>query len=288
MDTPLDHIVNGLRARDAAADGQDPPAAILWTDPGREWEGLLGVLRGRMPELLTLGSYDPEARTGPAIWLRCVVDGTIQPSGPHTANGSREPGEPRARTSISTCPDSSGASFGRARHARRRCGRWSSCSTAASRGTTRRQGLDGGGLPWIPLGHRARHRRGPCDPRRATRRGGGGGRAAGGPVAGPPPRRGRLQPDAIGRLPARLAALDGRSGCDTGPLGRRRVDGLPRAVRRQAGFRPRSGGRCGGGRPAGRGTRPVDGRVGPLRGGAGGVSRDRGTPSPEPPGRTRL
>ena len=82
MDTPLDHVVNGLRARDAAADGQDPPAAILWTDPGREWEGLLGVLRGRMPELLTLGSYDPEVRTGPAIWLRCVVDGTLEAPDP--------------------------------------------------------------------------------------------------------------------------------------------------------------------------------------------------------------
>ena len=31
-----------------------------------------------MPELLTLGPYDPEARTGPAIWLRCVVDGTLE------------------------------------------------------------------------------------------------------------------------------------------------------------------------------------------------------------------
>ena len=33
-------------------------------------------LRGELP-LLTLGPYAPEALTGPAIWLRCVVAGTL-------------------------------------------------------------------------------------------------------------------------------------------------------------------------------------------------------------------
>ena len=76
--TPLDVLVASLRGRDTALDGQTGPAAILWTDPGWEWEGLLPVLRRRMPELLALGPYDPEARTGPAIWLRCLVDGTLE------------------------------------------------------------------------------------------------------------------------------------------------------------------------------------------------------------------
>ena len=79
MDTVLDYVVDGVRARDAAADGQERPAAILWTDPEREWAGLLPVLRRRLPELIALGPYEPEARTGPAIWLRCVVDGTLEP-----------------------------------------------------------------------------------------------------------------------------------------------------------------------------------------------------------------
>ena len=35
----------------------------------------------RIPELLVLGDYSPDARTGPAIWLRCVVDGTIDVPG---------------------------------------------------------------------------------------------------------------------------------------------------------------------------------------------------------------
>jgi hypothetical protein len=30
-----------------------------------------------LPELLTLGDYEPEQRTGPAIWLRCIVDGAL-------------------------------------------------------------------------------------------------------------------------------------------------------------------------------------------------------------------
>jgi len=39
------------------------PAAVLWTDACP-----------LMPELLTLGEYIPEEKTGPAIWLRCVIE----------------------------------------------------------------------------------------------------------------------------------------------------------------------------------------------------------------------
>lgn len=53
------------------------PAAVLWTDEKREFERLLPRLRLALPQLLTLGSYDPSARTGPAIWLRCVMAGKI-------------------------------------------------------------------------------------------------------------------------------------------------------------------------------------------------------------------
>ena len=54
-----------------------PPAAILWTDADGEWMPIVCRLRALMPELLTLGDYDPEQRTGPAIWLRCIVDGEL-------------------------------------------------------------------------------------------------------------------------------------------------------------------------------------------------------------------
>src|SRR5438876_933035 len=49
------------------------PAAVLWTDTDSQWQPMVEQLRGLMPELLTLGDYDAETRTGPAIWLRCVI-----------------------------------------------------------------------------------------------------------------------------------------------------------------------------------------------------------------------
>ena len=73
-DTPLDHLARSLRARASTPSGQATPAAILWTDPKAEWRALLPAALTHIPELLALGEYRPEHRTGPAIWLRCVVD----------------------------------------------------------------------------------------------------------------------------------------------------------------------------------------------------------------------
>ena len=52
------------------------PAAVLWTDKERRWESVVFRLRGELP-VLTLGSYEPESLAGPAIWLRCVIAGTL-------------------------------------------------------------------------------------------------------------------------------------------------------------------------------------------------------------------
>jgi len=62
--------------RDAAVfnpDVQVAPACILWPDRYRQWEAVIPRLQNEMPELLVLGDYDPERKTGPAIWLRCVI-----------------------------------------------------------------------------------------------------------------------------------------------------------------------------------------------------------------------
>ena len=75
--TPLDLLAAAIRALASAPGGLAPPAAILWTDPNREWLQLLPAARPHIPELLVLGDYRPADRTGPAIWLRCVVDGAI-------------------------------------------------------------------------------------------------------------------------------------------------------------------------------------------------------------------
>jgi hypothetical protein len=53
------------------------PAAILWPDEHRQWEALPPLLREVNPYLLTLGPWEPAARTGLAIWLRCMIGGTL-------------------------------------------------------------------------------------------------------------------------------------------------------------------------------------------------------------------
>ncbi len=73
--TPLNALIATLE--DAAsynANAEVPPRAILWCDPGREFQSLLPLLRERLPQLLTLGDYDPATRTGPAVWLRVAAD----------------------------------------------------------------------------------------------------------------------------------------------------------------------------------------------------------------------
>ncbi len=54
---------------------QVSPFCILWPDKDRQWEVSVPLLREELPELLTFGDYDVSKRTGPAIWLRCVVSG---------------------------------------------------------------------------------------------------------------------------------------------------------------------------------------------------------------------
>ena len=76
--TVLDSLLRTLqKAADYNRDDVVPPAAILWPDEKREWERLLPRLRLALPHLLAFGPYDPTTRTGPAIWLRCVLAGKI-------------------------------------------------------------------------------------------------------------------------------------------------------------------------------------------------------------------
>lgn len=67
----LDHsFLHALRS----AEGETAPAALLWADADRQWAGLVTLLQTALPHLFVLGAYDFAKRTGPAIWLRCVVD----------------------------------------------------------------------------------------------------------------------------------------------------------------------------------------------------------------------
>jgi hypothetical protein len=51
---------------------------VLWTDADGQWRPVVEQLRGLMPELLTLGDYESATRTGPAIWLRCVIEPAVR------------------------------------------------------------------------------------------------------------------------------------------------------------------------------------------------------------------
>src|ERR1700719_613141 len=63
-------------------EGQATPVAIVWTDAPGEWLPLAPVMRELVPEFYTLGPFRPKERTGPAIWLKCIVDRTIAEAPP--------------------------------------------------------------------------------------------------------------------------------------------------------------------------------------------------------------
>jgi len=60
-----------------APEGVTDPVALLWTDADGQWRPLLAPLRNALPHLYMLGAYHPDAREGPVIWLKCVVDRTL-------------------------------------------------------------------------------------------------------------------------------------------------------------------------------------------------------------------
>ena len=74
MSTLAEQLAATLRtaAQAYAAGDQVAPCAVLWPDPERLWEGVMPELQPMLPELFLLGSYAPEKRTGPALWLRCI------------------------------------------------------------------------------------------------------------------------------------------------------------------------------------------------------------------------
>ncbi len=78
----IDTLLAALKTVAVAPDGQVPPAAILWTDADGQWQPLLPALRAVCPWVYTFGKYDPATRTGPAIWLRCIVDRTLAEAPP--------------------------------------------------------------------------------------------------------------------------------------------------------------------------------------------------------------
>lgn len=54
---------------------QVAPACILWPDRDRQWEAIIPRLQEELKELLVFGDYNADKRSGPAIWLRCLLAG---------------------------------------------------------------------------------------------------------------------------------------------------------------------------------------------------------------------
>ncbi len=79
MTTILQHLIQSIRSTAIYnPEVQVAPACILWPDKNQQWQSVIPRVQLEMPELLVLGDYDPENRTGPAIWLRCAIAGKIE------------------------------------------------------------------------------------------------------------------------------------------------------------------------------------------------------------------
>jgi hypothetical protein len=78
-ETVLDRVLSSLTAAaDVSRAWQVRPAAVLWTDHDGQWRGVAERLRGVLPQLLTLGDFAPAERRGPAIWIKCMLAGTLE------------------------------------------------------------------------------------------------------------------------------------------------------------------------------------------------------------------
>ena len=111
--SPPTTVIEALAASLEAASAFNPsdadrPAAVLWTDYDSRWQPIVPQLRALMPQLLALGEYRPEERTGPAIWLRCIIDRTLESPGipAETTPVVYLPGAGRQELGAAeTCPD---------------------------------------------------------------------------------------------------------------------------------------------------------------------------------------
>lgn len=71
--TFIELVVKSLKATARHdQDDETAPTVILWIDPDREWESILPLLRNRLP-ILTWGPLEKDERSGPAIWIRCML-----------------------------------------------------------------------------------------------------------------------------------------------------------------------------------------------------------------------
>ena len=78
-ETVLDRLVACLRAALDATTRTSAyaPVALLWPDEGAQWEPIVRLGSRSACRSSRSATYEPEARRGPAYWIRCVVARTI-------------------------------------------------------------------------------------------------------------------------------------------------------------------------------------------------------------------
>ncbi len=80
--TLLGVLVASFGAATRSPDGVAKSAALLWADADAQWLSLMPALRAIFPWIYTLGRFELATRTGPAIWLKCIVDRTLREAPP--------------------------------------------------------------------------------------------------------------------------------------------------------------------------------------------------------------
>jgi hypothetical protein len=78
----LDALKAALLAKESyTSNAEVAPAVVLWPDGERLWEPALPILRQHLPQLWTLGDYDPALHRGPAPWVKWRL-GKVAPADP--------------------------------------------------------------------------------------------------------------------------------------------------------------------------------------------------------------
>ena len=74
----LDAIIGAIRSSHHGNSSlSTQAAAILWTDGDSQWKSVFSQLQNVKGEFLTLGDYQPEKNSGPAIWVKTAITGMV-------------------------------------------------------------------------------------------------------------------------------------------------------------------------------------------------------------------
>lgn len=78
MSSIYDKVILALKqAENHNSNLMTKPEVILWPDPEYQWADVIPVLQESLDNLFVYGTYEPQNKQGPAIWLKCMIAKTI-------------------------------------------------------------------------------------------------------------------------------------------------------------------------------------------------------------------